>query len=692
MRHLRGGRGQADSALPLLANPWNAKIPRYFCLAHGRVRFVGEPVVAFAVKEEYRTEDASELFDVQYDELPAVLDPEEALRSRVNLYDEMPGNLYGHLKWEHGDVDKSFKESHLVIEERFRIGRQAPVPMEPHGIIAYYNRSTKRLKVWSSTQIPHDLRTVLSKSLKIKEESIEVKTGDIGGGFGAYKYHPEDIAVALMSVITGRPVKWVATRRELFLSGYHAREQTHKARIGVSKEGRILAFEDKIVAATGAYLTRETLGPPGITSLLLPGPYKIPNMKVDLFCAAVNKSPSSAYRGFGQPQANFVMERCIDMVARALKIDPAELRFRNFVQPEEFPYLSPTGVRYDTGDYPRCLSKALALAEYPRLIRRTRSGSAARVRRGVGIAFYVEVTNYSFPHSNDSVTARLEASGRVSVLTGLSPHGQGTETVIAQLAAEAFGLEMSDIQVRHGDTAVTPYSQGTFGSRSSTLASESIMSAAGIIIEKARKIAAKSLGVEEGGLSFSDGLFFTKGARKRSIHLREIARLGGPAGFIEAKVVYRNTENAVSYGAHVAVVDVDSETGVVSVVKYYIVHDCGTIINPAGVEGQILGGLLQGLGGSLIEELVYDENGQLLTSTLMDYMTPTSMDLPSVTVAHTSVPSSVNRLGIKGVGESAVIPVYAAIANAIVDAGVPTEKMTSVPFKPEAVWTSLRKS
>jgi aerobic carbon-monoxide dehydrogenase large subunit len=674
---------------PHLIKPPRVKLSKTYCLAVDKVRFVGEPVVAIAVDGRYSAEDALEAVNVEYEELPAVLDAETGIESTTLVHDHIEKNLYAHNTIVHGDVEAGFRKSFLTIEKRFKIQRHTGTPMEPHGVIADFDPIQGTLKVWASTQIPHDLRTVLSIALRMPEARISVIAYDVGGGYGNYKYHPEDIAVCLLSIKARRPVKWVSTRSELLLSGYHSREQTHYAKIGVDRDGKIVALQDKIIASMGAYLTRETIGPQTITSSFLPGPYKVPNLFVDLYCVALNKAPSGAYRGFGQPQACFVMERLIDLVSHELKLDPAEVRFRNFISENEFPYKTATGLEYDSGDYASALRKALDLAEYESLANKGQKIMTNSKARGIGIGFYVEVTNFSFPHSRDRLTLTIDESGAVKILTGLMPHGQGLETMLAQIGADTLGLDIDKIDVVFGNTSETPYGQGTFGSRSATSGSETILAASEIILDKARKIACEILDASPEELEYRHGTFSLKSDSTQSVGIEEIAKfvLKKPSHetiALNATVTYDNLKSSFAYGVHVAIVDIDLETGALSIPGYIIVHDCGTVINPMIVDGQIHGGLAQGLGGALL-----DETGQLMTSTFMDYLIPTACDIPDLTLEHSQIPSPVNRLGVKGAGEGGIIPVAAALANGIENAlrrNGGKIGLNDLPLTPEKIW------
>ena len=692
---------------PLLYRPPGVRIPRQFCLAAGKVRYVGEPVVALAVDDRYMALDAAELVSVEYEPLPAVLDVEEAVKTDVKIYEEIDDNVYQHKIIRAGNPEEALNSADFVVEKRFRIHRQAGAPLEPHGIVAHYDRLDGTLTVWSATQIPHGVRMALSLALDIPQQKIKVIARDVGGGFGNYKYHPEDIAVCLLSMKTGLPVKWVASRRELFLSGYHAREQVHYAKVGFDKSGRILALQDRMYASVGAYLARETTAPPLVTALMLPGPYDIRNVLIELYCVAVNKSTSSAYRGFGQPEANFVMERIVDIIARELNLEPAEVRMRNMIKREQFPYRAATGLLYDSGDFQSVLRKAVESIDFDS--RGSNSCEDGKLR-GVGMAFYVEVTGFgpaktpsilgTVHGGHESVTLRFDPDGGVSIFTGLMPHGQGAETTLAQVAADLLGLELDDVKIIYGNTEECPYGHGTFGSRSAVVGSNAIFKAVNAIKEKARNIAAHMLEVNEEDLEYDSGVFYVKEAREKAVHIKDVARLanlglGLPEEVepgLEVTVFYDPRGWTISYGAHIVQAEIDLETCSIRIPRYLVVHDCGRILNPAVVDGQIQGGAAQGIGGALLEEIVYDDRGQLLTTTFMDYALPTAVELPNFTIKHVETYSTANPLGVRGAGEGATIPSAAAIASAVENAlkGFNIE-IVSTPLNPGRLWKIVKK-
>jgi aerobic carbon-monoxide dehydrogenase large subunit len=681
--------------------------PRQFCLAVGKVRFVGEPVAVVLATSRDVGPDAIEEISVEYEPLPVLLDPKEAMESNTLIHEEIEENLFDVRKLAKGEPDAVFKKAHKVIDEKFRIQRYTGTPIEPHGIVAKYDSLDHSLTVWSATQIPTGLQMALSIALRFPQNKIRVIAKDVGGGFGNYKYHPEDIAVCLLSIKFEVPVKWIGRRTEIFLAGYHARDQIHHVQVAMDQQGKILGLKDKFYATMGAFLPRETIAPPNTTFALLPGPYKIENISLEMYCVASNMAPSGAYRGFGQPEANFVIERVIDSIAKELNLSPAEVRMRNMAQPKDLPYRSPTGIMYDTGDYPMCLTRAVESSDYENERSKNEKNVSERDhhRKGIGIAFYTEVTGFGPAKTTsmngathggyETVTIRVDPSGGVTLLSGLMPHGQGSETTLAQVAAELLEVDVNEIKVVYGDTEECPYGHGSFGSRGAVVGSGAVAKAAGRLMSKARKIAAFSLQTKEDDLVYEKGIFRSRNSPSKTVSWKEIAKAANfgislpdeiDPGF-EETVIFDPTEWTMAYGAHVAWVDVDLETGLVRVPKYLVVHDCGRMLNPMIVEGQIHGGVAQGIGGALLEQLEYDPDGQLITSTFMDYMVPTALEIPQFKMEHMETLSTYNPLGVKGVGEGGAIPVSAAIAAAVENA-LSDRKVTlnETPFAPEKIW------
>jgi aerobic carbon-monoxide dehydrogenase large subunit len=698
---------------PYLFQFTGVRYPRQFCLAVDKVRFVGEPVALVLATNPDIGQDCLEEISVEYEPLPALLDAEAAMETDLLIHDEIKDNIFAVRKLTKGEVSEAFNKAYKVLDEKFRIQRYTGTPIEPHGIVANYNPFDHSLTVWAATQIPTGLQLALSIALRLPQNKIRVIAKDVGGGFGNYKYHPEDIAVCLLSIRFERPVKWIGRRTEIFLSGYHARDQVHHVQVAIDQRGRILGLKDKFHATMGAFLPRETIAPPNTTFALLPGPYKIENLSLEMYCVAVNMAPSGAYRGFGQPEANFVIERVMDLVAKELRMSPAEVRLRNLVQPKDLPYKSPTGIVYDTGNYPLCLTKSIESTDFEnaRSNKVVKAAETNHHRTGIGLAFYTEVTGFGPARTTsmngaihggyESVTIRVDPSGGVTILTGLMPHGQGSETTLAQVASDLLGVDVNEIKVIYGDTDECPYGHGSFGSRGAVVGSGAVSKAADRILSKGKKIASFMLQIREEDLEFENGIFHSRDSPKKAVSLKEVARAANfginlpsdiDPGF-EATVIFDPTEWTMAYGAHVAIVDVDLESGSVKVPKYYVIHDCGRMLNPMIVEGQIHGGVAQGIGGAILEQLQYDADGQLLTSTFMDYLVPTSLEIPQFKLEHMETLSSFNPLGVKGVGEGGAIPVSAAIVAAVENALADNDVFVNeTPLTPEKVWGLERKA
>jgi carbon-monoxide dehydrogenase large subunit len=703
--------------IPLLATPKGTKQRDIYPLATGKVRYVGEPVVAVACKERYDVEDVTELVNIEFQPLPAISDCEQAVShkhpSSSILFDDWGDNIAYHCERRSGDVDEAFRNSDIIIDEKFKIQRQYGAPIEPRGVVADYDAASFKLTLYSSTQWPHIVRTVLSTTLHIAESKIAVVTPDVGGGFGSKQdIYPEEFLASILSIKLRTPVKWVPSRSEEILSTVHSREQVHYLKLGAKKDGKILGVQDKVIADLGAFHIL-SLGPQLVTSETLQGPYKIDNWFIDLYCVVTNKTPSGAYRGFGQPESTFVMERAIDILAKELKLDPVEVRFRNFIQSKEFPYTTRLGSLYDSGNYKELLSRGLELVEYERLRRtqieeRRTTNKENEKRIGIGTAFYVEPSGlmpsrlmatlgYKIYSGYESASVRIEPTGSVTVRVGLSPHGQGLDTVLSQVVSSEIGIRVNDVNILHGDTTSSPYGQGTWGSRSAVVGSAVVLKCLRKLIEKMKTIASHILDSQQ--INFENGYF---SANNSKVSVKEIASvaynrvLDLPKEMepgLEEICYYDPPEVTTSYGVHFAVVEVDTESGSVRLLKYVAMCDCGTMLNPMIVEGQIHGGIAQGIAGGLLEELRYDENGQLLSGTFTDYAIPTCLELPQeVLVGHMETPSPFHPLGAKGVGEGGTIPPPAAIANAVADALSDFNvKVNETPLSPDRIFNLMRK-
>ncbi|MGH9787568.1 MAG: glyceraldehyde dehydrogenase subunit alpha [Candidatus Acidiferrales bacterium] len=680
------------------------RIPPHPPLTLDKVRYAGEPVAVVVADDRYRARDAADLVDVDYEPLPAVTDPQKALLKNAPLvHEQFNTNRACFWKIEGGFPAKAFKKAHRVVKQRLLNQRLVPVAMEPRGVLAQHDAGEDSLTVWSSTQIPHLLRTQIAAMLSAPEMKVRVITPEVGGGFGSkLNVYGEEALVAWLSRALGRPVKWMETRRENFLGTIHGRDQIDDVEVAVERDGTITALRCRILADLGAYHQLLTPVIPTLTGLLILGAYKIPAVEVEYVGVFTNKMATDAYRGAGRPEATFIIERLVDLVAMEMKKDPAEIRLKNFPKPEDFPYAVPTGIVYDSGDYGACLKKALAVSGYEKLRAEQKKLWKQGRYLGVGLSTYVEICGLG-PSSAappaigwwESATVRIEPTGSVTVLTGSSPHGQGQETSFAQMVADEFGLSPDAVVVLHGDTRAVPYGIGTFGSRATAVGGTAVYLSMQKLKQKLGRMAAHLLKVEPEQLVFRDGQFEVKGKPRQSKTLMEAAQAvftakSMPPDFepgLEATTFFEPQNFTFPFGAHCCVVEVMPDTGDIKILRYVAVDDCGKVINPLLVDGQIHGGIVQSLGQALLEEAVYDENGQLVTGELMDYAIPRAWDVPRFETDRTITPSPVNPMGVKGVGEAGTIGATPAIVNAVVDALRPLGvRDIPMPLKRERIW------
>ena len=700
--------GSAGKDIPLLQpNPLlAARMPTL--LAREEVRYVGEPVAFVVADDRYMAEDALDLIEVVYEPLAVVSDAEAALKDRAPLvYPEVANNVASRFTLGFGDIAVAFAGGDIVLRRRLKIHRGAGQAMECRAVLAEYDRRANRFTLWSATQAPHLIGRIASQVLGMDEWQVRViAPHDVGGGFGPKAiFYPEEGLVPFAARALGRPVKWTEDRREHFLSTNQERDQYHDAEIVLTRDGKILGFRDSVVFDTGAYVPWGIVEP-WITATTIPGPYKLPAFQVNMEVVYTHKVPVTPVRGAGRPQAVFAMERMMDLAARELQLDPAEIRRRNFIQPEEMPfpmglvYRDGAPVTYDSGDYPECLSKAQELIAYDGF--RLEQSAARREARylGVGVAVYVEGTGLG-PY--EGAIVQVESSGKVLVTTGATPQGQGHVTTMAQIAAQELGIGVDDVSVITGDTGAIPFGIGTFASRIAVNAGNSIAMAAREVREKALVIAANLLEANKDDLELEDGRVFARGAPAKSISLGTLAltAAGAKPGYtlppgvqpgLQATHYFSPSQAAYAAGAHVITVAVDVRTGDVKILNYTVAHDCGRVINPLIVDGQVQGGVAHGIGNCFYEELIYDDNGQLLNASFMDYLMPTAREVPTAKVAHVEVVCPLNPLGVKGVGEGGTIPSAAAFAAAVEDALAPFGvTVTEVPLSPEKVRKLLRR-
>jgi carbon-monoxide dehydrogenase large subunit len=664
------------------------------------VLFVGQPVAVVVAETAYQAEDALEAIEVAYEPLEPVVDMEAALEPGAPLlHPGTDSNIAAALTQVVGDPDAVFGHADVVIEQTFRFGRLSGQPMETRGVTARHERTKlgESLQVWDSTQSPHTVRRVLAGMLGLPQHAIRVIAPDVGGGFGVKnRFYPEEFLVPFLARRLGRPVRWIEDRREDLLTTYQAREQVHHVRAAARSDGTLLALTDRYVTDQGAF-SPFGLVVPFNAMTTIPGPYRLPNYRAEMTAAYTNKAPNAPYRAAGRPPGVFVIERVLDLVARQLNLDPAEVRFRNFIQPDEFPYRSGlkdrdgTDITYDSGNYPRCLHDAMAILDVEAFRRDQSAARQAGRCVGLGIGCYVESTGRG---PFEGATVRVEPSGKVLVLTGAAPHGQSHETTLAQLCADRLGVELGDVTVIAGDTEAIPLGVGTYASRTAVVAGNAVSLAARAVRHKALRVAAALLEASPDDLELSRGTVHVRGAPDRHVSLARVTQYvsSPPPAFtfpadmepgLEATHYFHPTGNTYANGVHLAVVEVDVDTGKVQVLRYVVVHDCGTVINPMVVDGQVQGGVAQGLGNALYEEMIYDLDGQPLTTSYLDYLVPTSMEVPRIEIGHVQTPSPLNEEGIKGAGEGGTMPVPAAIANAIDDALAPLHvTVTRMPISP----------
>jgi carbon-monoxide dehydrogenase large subunit len=683
-------------ALPTTADNPTLRIPKHYVLAVDKVCYVGDGVVAVVAEDRYGARDALDLIRAEYEPLPAVTEAEKALApGSPVIHSEWPDNTA--FRWEHkqGEVEKAFKQAHKVVKQKLVHQRLAPNALETRGVVARYLAADKELTVWSSTQIPHLLKSHLAKLLDLPESQVRVIAPDVGGGFGSkLNVYAEEALLGYLALKLNRPVKWSEARSENMQATIHGRGQVGVAEAAVKKDGTLLGLRYKVVADIGAYHQLFTPAIPPFTGLMLSGCYKIPAIGIEVSAAFTNKMSTDAYRGAGRPEATYVIERLMDRVAQELKIDPERVRRKNFPQPKEFPFKTATGLAYDSGNYQRALDKALKLAGYQKLRREQKRLRSRGRYLGIGLSTYVEICAMG-PGFWEYGKVEVEPTGKVKVFTGASPHGQGQKTSFAQIVADQLNVALDDIEVIHGDTAVVSKGIGTFGSRATAVGGIAVYQAAEKVRDRARELASHFLEVDADDLVFSDGRIGVKGVPRKALTIAQIAQQAHkaknlPKGMepsLAAESTFEPANFTFPFGTHICVAEVEPETGRVEIQKYFAVDDCGKVINPLLVDGQVQGGIVQGLGQALFEEVVYDENGQLLTGSLMDYALPRAAGLPRLTLARTETPTPVNPLGIKGIGEAGTIGSTPAVVSAVVDALAPFGvKHIDMPLTPQKIW------
>lgn len=689
----------------------NMQTPDHPAIAADKVRYVGDAVAMVVAESRYAARDALDLIEVDYETLPVNVDQEKAMADDATLLHEgVENNLAYH--WKAGGVEKEvFEQAEVVIKQRFRQQRLIPNPMEMRASVAKYNASSGEMTIWCTSQNPHIHRFILSGVLGIPESKLQIISVDVGGGFGAkIAVYPDEALVGFASRELERPVKWAEDRSEHFLSTTHGRDVILDVELAGKRDGTFEALKITNTANMGAYLS--TAGP-GVETILFglitPGPYNIKQAQVETYGVFTNTTPTDAYRGAGRPEATYLIERMVDLYASEIDMDPVEIRRHNLIEKEAFPYDNALGLTYDSGDYQCSLDKALEMFDYEAFRKEQKEELKNGKYLGVGFSTYVEICGLGPSKVAGAVgfqgglwesgTVRVHPTGKVSVFTGASPHGQGEETTFAQIVSQKFGIPQEDIEVIHSDTNRVPMGWGTYGSRTTPVGGAAIANAADKVLTKAKKIAAHMLEASEEDIDFAEGSFKVKGVPEKTVSFADVTLQAyvawdlpeGMEPALEEQVFFDPSNFVYPFGAHACIVEIDAETGEIDIKRYIAVDDPGPVINPMVAEGQVHGGIVQGVGQALWEGAVYDEQGQLLSGTFMDYTMPKARFFPKFETAFTETPSPVNQLGVKGIGETGTIAATPAVVNAVIDALKPFGvKELDMPLTPEKIWHVLR--
>lgn len=700
---MTGKELQSMPPMPMIKPPGVKDFKRYG-LAVDKVRFVGEPVAALIATDKAIAEDAIEHVKVEYEPLPVSMAVEDAVKpDSPRVYDEWVNNEAFAKSFVSGDVEKAFEEADLIVSKKIYMDKMSASPIETRGLIAAYDQKSQNLTLWISTQQPHFLRNYLSAVLKMTESQVRVITPDIGGAFGSKGglAQPEALIAALLSIRVNKPIKWIEKRSEHFTNSAIARGQVHNIQLAMSSDGKILGLKDDFLFDAGV-IGFFTLRGPTISGYILLNGYRIKNFRINYRCIVTNKPADNPVRGYALIDPTYVMERMIDIASSQLKLDPAEVRIKNLVRENEMPYDTGIGPIYDGGNYAECLRKALTLANYDRF--RQEQEEARRKGRyiGIGIAFHCSSSAEGPSRKKSSAgyeyaSVRIASSGLVTLITGASPQGQGQETSLAQVCASELLVDTNEIRMISGDTSIVPFGVGTFASRTAAIGGSAVLLATQKLKQKILLIASHLLEVDKSLLTLQrDGVSASNG---KSIGLKEIAaaateRIDLPKGMepgLDASAVFDPPDYTFHFGAHVATVEVDVDAGKVKVLRYFAISDSGRLINPLIVKGQVVGGIVHGIGNALMERLVYSEDGQLISSTFMDYHIPCSTDAPPIQVQHSETPTTNNPLGARGAGEGGVFAAVPSVINAIHNAlqsfGV---SPLDAPVTPERLWQLLK--
>ncbi len=692
------------------------KNPAHWPLAPGVVRYVGNPVAAVVAETRHAARDAADQVVVDYEPLPAVVETAAALQAdSPRVHADLADNVSFTFDYASPGVAAAFTEAEVVVRRRLWQQRLVANAMEPRAVVAEWRRHSGELTMWSSTQIPHLLKIFTSALLGLPEQQVRVVAPEVGGGFGSkLQVYGEEIVTCVLAMVTGRPVKWTMLRQEEFTATHHGREGYMDVEFAARRDGTLTGIRVNWVADMGAYNLINGPFVPILGFLVLPGPYR--NQELDVHIAGVftNKTPTDAYRGAGRPEATYMLERMMDLLAAELGLDPIEVRRRNLIQPEQFPFTSATGLTYDSGDYQAALDKALAAVDYEGWRREQAARRQAGERPiGIGISTYIEACGLApagatsgsayGAHLYESAQVRVHHTGKVTVFTGSSSHGQGHETAWAQIAADRLGIGVSDVDVVHGDTAQGPLGLGTYGSRSLVVGGTALVKALERVKDKAALIAAYKLECAQEDLEFAGGQVYVKNSPDRAVAFADIAaaanlgaHAGVPAGMepgLEATAFFSPENFSYPGGTHICITEVDPDTGKVTILNYVAVDDCGVVINPLIAEGQVHGGVAQGIAQALFEELRYSADGQPLGASLMEYAVPTAADLPGFQTYFTCTRATSNPLGSKGIGEAGTIASTPAVVNAVVDAiGYLGVRHIDMPLTPPRVWQAIQQA
>ncbi len=701
--------------VPTAWQPKNSemKIPEYRALAVDTVRYVGDGVAAIVAIDDYAARDAMAAIDVQYEQLPVVTKQLDSIEDGApQLYENVPNNIAFHFNLSGGDVDKAFEEADLTFSQRIYNQRLIPNPIETRGAVAQYDPGSRELTLWCTTQNPHVHRMLMSMVTGIPETLIRVIAPDVGGGFGAkIPFYSGEMLATVIAKDLQSAVRWFEDRTENYVATTHGRDHVDDVEVAAASDGRILGLRVKAYANMGAYLSTAAPGvPTWLFSVMLGGAYDIKNIVSDVYGVLTNTMATDAYRGAGRPEATFIIERVMDMVAAKLNLDPVDVRRKNFIHPDQFPYPIASGaISYDSGEYEKTLDRALEMVDYASLKRERDQARAEGRMFGIGFSTYVEVCGLAPSAAAgamgwggglyESGTVRVHPTGKVSVFTGSSTHGQGHETTFAQLVNDELGVPLDDIEVIHGDTNRIAFGWGTYGSRSTAVGGSALVHASRKVRDKMIKIGAHMLEVSPEEVIFDQGDVHVQGAPDQVKRFGEIVLAAYTAWSLPEGVTpgldethfFDPVSNTYPFGAHVCVVEIDQATGETKFRRYVAVDDVGNVVNPMIVDGQVHGGIAQGLAQAVFENAVYDENGQLLTGTMMDYAIPKASFLPYYELDRTVTPCPYNPMGLKGAGETGTIASTPAVMNAIVDALSPYGvEHLDMPASPQRIWQELQ--